>query len=348
MNGVAQSYFLWDGGNLLAELNGVGTAAVAEYSYFPGADNPHAIVVGGQEYHPQVDGLGNVIAFTDNAQTVQRTYSYDAWGTLTGGTDTKPFANADRVRFKGAVWLGPEVDLYYMRSRWYEPKSGRFLTEDPTDIAGGLNLYAYAANDPVNARDPSGLELTMDGGGDGPGPSEFRAPDVCVTTMLPGYEIYAGGQLAGSGPPRAIVICGGPGGEASGHAAFGGGRWGRGGTGGVTGGRGGGTILLREPRYLQPELRRRGQPPEDPLHARLCAAAAFTVKQGGDRAKFGLPLLFFDMLFGGRLPDVNGVPVPDPRDVKPSETFDWLEAGAREAIPAFNLYRELGCGRFGQ
>ena len=53
VNGVAQSHFLWDGGNLLAELNGVGTAAVAEYSYFPGADNPHAIVVGGQEYHPR-------------------------------------------------------------------------------------------------------------------------------------------------------------------------------------------------------------------------------------------------------------------------------------------------------
>jgi len=167
VNGVAQSHFLWDGGNLLAELNGVGTAPVAEYSYFPGADNPHAVVVGGQEYHPQVDGLGNVIALTDNAQTVQRTYSYDAWGTLTGGTDTKPFSNVDRVRFKGALWLGPEVDLYYMRSRWYEPKSGRFLSEDPLGLAGGVNPYAFAGNDPVNGRDPTGLVLTLDGGGGG-------------------------------------------------------------------------------------------------------------------------------------------------------------------------------------
>jgi RHS repeat-associated protein len=104
-----------------------------------------------------VDGLGNVIALTDSAtKTVQRSYEFDDWGGLINGADAKPFTNADRARFKGALWLGPQVELYYMRARWYEPNSGRFLSEDPIGLAGGINSYAYAGDDPVNGRDPSG------------------------------------------------------------------------------------------------------------------------------------------------------------------------------------------------
>jgi len=56
---------------------------------------------------------------------------------------------------------GGELDgttgLYYVRARWYDPFLGRFVSEDPIGIAGGINLYGYALNDPVNRRDPSGL-----------------------------------------------------------------------------------------------------------------------------------------------------------------------------------------------
>ena len=60
-----------------------------------------------------------------------------------------------RYRFAGRE-LDGESGLYYMRARYYDPKTGRFLTEDPIGIAGGLNLYAYVGNDPINRRDPSG------------------------------------------------------------------------------------------------------------------------------------------------------------------------------------------------
>jgi len=43
-----------------------------------------------------------------------------------------------------------------MRSRWYDPQAGRFVSEDPIGIEGGSNLYAFAGNDPVNNLDPSG------------------------------------------------------------------------------------------------------------------------------------------------------------------------------------------------
>jgi len=47
-----------------------------------------------------------------------------------------------------------------MRARYYDPDLGRFLSEDPIGISGGLNLYAYAGNDPVNLWDPSGASAT--------------------------------------------------------------------------------------------------------------------------------------------------------------------------------------------
>src|SRR4029077_8725336 len=49
-----------------------------------------------------------------------------------------------------------ETGLYHMGERYYDPGLGRWLSEDPAGIAGGLNLYAYVGNDPVNGLDPSG------------------------------------------------------------------------------------------------------------------------------------------------------------------------------------------------
>jgi RHS repeat-associated protein len=156
VNGTASEYFLWDGDDLLAELNSSG-AIVLEYSYYPGMDDLHAVKKGSAStiYYAHPDLLGSVIALTDGS-TVSRTYVYSTWGADIGGSDAAGFNGTDRARWKGAL-LFPEVGLYYMRARWYHVVQGRFMSEDPIKLAGGINPYIFAGDDPINGRDPTGL-----------------------------------------------------------------------------------------------------------------------------------------------------------------------------------------------
>ena len=51
----------------------------------------------------------------------------------------------------------------YRRNRYYDPSTGRFTQEDPIGLAGGLNVYGFAAGDPVNYGDPYGLKVCFQG-----------------------------------------------------------------------------------------------------------------------------------------------------------------------------------------
>jgi RHS repeat-associated protein len=153
------SYFLWDGDNLLAELGSTGTTTTAEYSYYTGLDRLHALIKGGTRYYAHEDGLGNMIALTDETSQVRRSFGYDDWGNTTSTSDGASFGNTDRARWKSALWLGPEAELYYMRNRWYEPATGRFISEDPIGLAGGINPLVFAGGNPVDGTDPLGLCL---------------------------------------------------------------------------------------------------------------------------------------------------------------------------------------------
>jgi RHS repeat-associated protein len=58
--------------------------------------------------------------------------------------------------FTGREW-DPEIGLYYYRARYYDPKAGRFISEDPIGLTGGMNYYAYVGNQPIEGWDPLGL-----------------------------------------------------------------------------------------------------------------------------------------------------------------------------------------------
>jgi RHS repeat-associated protein len=116
-------------------------------------------VVDTTRYYAHTDAAGNVMALTAGNGSLARSYWYDTWGQLTGGTDYVALNGTDMARFKGALHFQLNgVELHYMRNRLYEPRTGRFLSEDPIGLDGGINLYTFAGNDPVNGTDPTGLK----------------------------------------------------------------------------------------------------------------------------------------------------------------------------------------------
>lgn len=157
INGIADRYFLWVGDHLLAELDATATTRIAEYAYLPGIDRPLALVTGGTTIAAtrfyQQDAMGNVDGVFNTTGVVQN-LDYDVRGRW---FDNSALADTNRLRWKGLVYERDSTKLYYMRNRWYDPETGRFLTEDPLGISGGMNLYVFAGNDLINRWDPYGL-----------------------------------------------------------------------------------------------------------------------------------------------------------------------------------------------
>jgi RHS repeat-associated protein len=137
-------------GQLIAETDGDGNLIKA-YVWLHG--QPLAQVsAGGAVYYYHNDHLGTPQRMTD------------ASGTVVWAVDYLPFGQADvtvgtvvnNLRFAGQYY-DAETGLHYNYHRYYDPKLGRYLRADPIGLAGGINLYAYVQNNPVNFIDPDGL-----------------------------------------------------------------------------------------------------------------------------------------------------------------------------------------------
>ena len=104
-----------------------------------------------------MDHLGSVRLVTDAAGAVANRYDYDAFGNLEATsyeTVANPFGFTARER-------DAESGLMFYRARYYDPKIGRFISQDPIGCAANdLNLYRYVFNGPITQSDPSG-KLTM-------------------------------------------------------------------------------------------------------------------------------------------------------------------------------------------
>ena len=94
-------------------------------------------------------------------------YKYDAWGNHSvqdaNGADINDAAHvgsANPFRYRG-YYYDTETGLYYLKTRYYDPETGRFITIDDTsyldpETINGLNLYAYCGDNPVMNIDPNG------------------------------------------------------------------------------------------------------------------------------------------------------------------------------------------------
>ncbi|MBF0644491.1 RHS repeat-associated core domain-containing protein [Desulfuromonas acetoxidans] len=108
-------------------------------------------------YQVHTDQIGAPILLTDATGTAVWSAQYAPFGQATinndvDGDGTEVVCN---LRFPGQ-YFDAESGLHYNWHRYYEPRSGRYITLDPIGLAGGINLYAYANRNPVNVVDPTG------------------------------------------------------------------------------------------------------------------------------------------------------------------------------------------------
>jgi RHS repeat-associated protein len=101
------------------------------------------------------DRVGTIHDLANNSGQVVNHLTYDSFGNVVAQTNP---ATTTRYGFTGRE-LDLETGLYYYRARYYDGKTGRFLSEDPIGFeSGDPNLYAYVGNSPVKLTDPSGHE----------------------------------------------------------------------------------------------------------------------------------------------------------------------------------------------
>jgi len=205
-------------GNLIRQSNGI--------SFIYDASGVCGISHGNSTYFYRKDILGNIVAILDANGEIVAKYTYDAWGnytiTDTNGnviTDENHIANLNPFRYRG-YYYDVETGLYFLKTRYYDPEIGRFITIDdieyldPSSI-NGLNLYCYCFNNPILYVDPSGhmpewvmwfiggvllvgsIVLTIATGGAAAGTIVATVHTIATGAMIGGITSAAIGTLAG-------------------------------------------------------------------------------------------------------------------------------------------------------
>ncbi len=148
-NGVAISTnkFLWVGMELCEQRNNTG-ATVTKRFFDQGEQ------ISGTNYYFTTDHLGSIREMTTAAGVISARYDYDPYGRRTkiSGSIDADFA------FTGHYYHAPS-GLHLAPYRAYDADTGRWISRDPIEEEGGINLYGYVGNDPINNFDPFGESI---------------------------------------------------------------------------------------------------------------------------------------------------------------------------------------------
>ena len=150
-----------------------GTRILAEEStaygfieYFWDAIGPIGMRRNNRNYFFVRDVLNNIVEIIDQAGTSVARYTYDAWGNTTITHNIGNIAHINPFRYRGK-YMDRGTGFYYLQTRFYDPRVRRFINADNYMLVpllaqqqGGLNMYAYALNNPIRYWDPSGQSAT--------------------------------------------------------------------------------------------------------------------------------------------------------------------------------------------
>jgi RHS repeat-associated protein len=157
------SSFVWDGMELLQCTEVMGTETRVK-TYYPEGMYLQDTINGTtttKSYFYARDHLGSIREMTDANQNIVARYTYDPYGRVSqnvgSNTNGVPLLDAD-FRFAG-MYFHTNSHLHLTLFRAYDADTGRWLSRDPMGEAGGMNLYGYSGNGPINWIDSFGLSV---------------------------------------------------------------------------------------------------------------------------------------------------------------------------------------------
>lgn len=143
---------------------GVETGSDELHFFYDDQFKPVFVEFEGVKYRYLYNLQGDVVAIVDSAGNTVVEYKYDGWGNPDNTAAETGIGAISPFRYRGYVW-DREMDLFYLRSRYYCPKWTRFLNKDillgPSEEVLSINQYAYCKNSPVIHSDPSGHLLNF-------------------------------------------------------------------------------------------------------------------------------------------------------------------------------------------
>ncbi|SEL29478.1 RHS repeat-associated core domain-containing protein [Paenibacillus sp. OK003] len=180
-NGVTTRYYYDDVAQIIAEAEVRNGTPELKANYIRGAKLEAIVYATGSKAYVQTNGHGDVTELRDANGALLNKYEFDAWGNV----ESKEEKVHNPFLYSGELW-DDTAQLQYLRARWYDPNTGRFINEDTFEgelnDPLSLNLYAYVKNNPLIYVDPSGHREEMSPGGGGGGISPvsritFRTPN---------------------------------------------------------------------------------------------------------------------------------------------------------------------------
>ena len=120
---------------------------------------PYALKYNGGYYIYVLNQQGDVIRIVNSTGATVAEYRYDAWGNVTYSNGSMAAINP--IRYRG-YYYDTETGFYYLQSRYYDPRIGRFINADDNGYLGAdgtllsYNLFTYCKNNPTMGFDPSG------------------------------------------------------------------------------------------------------------------------------------------------------------------------------------------------